>query len=245
MSKLNLDDLIGKKFNRLTVVKSGEDYISPKGEKKRRVYCQCECGNPELVLITITRLTHGIIKSCGCLQKEKVLEICKLNRRQNTYDLTGEYGIGYTRKGEEFYFDLEDYEIINKYSWSMHHGYIETCIGEGKNISMQRLLIMDCPEGMIVDHISRKPCDNRKSNLRICRQVDNCKNKSLLKRNASGMPGVWFNKTRGKWQGEIKCDKERISLGLFTNKADAINARKLAEYKYFKEYRPTGRGLNN
>lgn len=28
----------------------------------------------------------------------------------NKYDLSGEYGIGYTSKGEEFYFDLEDYK---------------------------------------------------------------------------------------------------------------------------------------
>lgn len=244
MSRLNLDDLIGKKFNRLTVIKGGEQYINPKGEKKSRVYCQCQCGNPELVLITATRLINGIIKSCGCLQKEKAAEQGILNRKHNTYDLTGEYGIGYTRKGEEFYFDLEDYEIINKYCWNMHHEYIETCIGKDKIISMQRLIV-DCPEKMIVDHISRKPYDNRKNNLRICKQVDNCKNKSLLKSNTSGMPGVWFNKKSRKWQGEIKCDKERINLGLFTNKEDAINTRKLAEYKYFKEYKPTKRGLNN
>lgn len=30
----------------------------------------------------------------------------------NTYDLSGEYGIGYTTKGEEFWFDLEDYDKI-------------------------------------------------------------------------------------------------------------------------------------
>ena len=30
----------------------------------------------------------------------------KNHKKYNNYDLTGEYGIGYTFKNEEFYFDL-------------------------------------------------------------------------------------------------------------------------------------------
>lgn len=30
----------------------------------------------------------------------------------NTYDLSGEYGIGYTSNGEQFYFDKEDFCLI-------------------------------------------------------------------------------------------------------------------------------------
>ena len=36
-------------------------------------------------------------------------------KKYNTYDLSGEYGIGYTSKGEEFYFDLDDYDKIKDY----------------------------------------------------------------------------------------------------------------------------------
>lgn len=39
----------------------------------------------------------------------------KKNKRYNRYDLTGEYGIGYTNQGVEFYFDLEDYDKIKEY----------------------------------------------------------------------------------------------------------------------------------
>ena len=37
--------------------------------------------------------------------------------QQNVYDLSGEYGIGYTLKGEPFWFDLEDYDLIKDYCW--------------------------------------------------------------------------------------------------------------------------------
>ena len=38
-------------------------------------------------------------------------------KKYNKYDLTGKFGIGYTSKGEEFYFDLEDYDKIKNHLW--------------------------------------------------------------------------------------------------------------------------------
>jgi hypothetical protein len=63
------EDLIGKKFGRLTVI-SQVDKPSYKKEKKGGVYwkCLCDCGN-----ITITNshsLKGGSTKSCGCLRNE-------------------------------------------------------------------------------------------------------------------------------------------------------------------------------
>ena len=46
--------------------------------------------------------------------------------QQNVYDLSGEYGIGYTLKGEEFYFDLEDYDKIKDYCWHINKKYVCT-----------------------------------------------------------------------------------------------------------------------
>ncbi|WP_368488451.1 hypothetical protein [Clostridium sp. BJN0013] len=39
--------------------------------------------------------------------------------KYNTYDLTGEYGIGYDAKGNIFYFDLEDYDRIKDFYWAV------------------------------------------------------------------------------------------------------------------------------
>ena len=48
-----------------------------------------------------------------------------MHKKYNTYDLTGEYGIGYTSKDEEFYFDLEDYDKIKDYCWRITmQGYV-------------------------------------------------------------------------------------------------------------------------
>lgn len=55
--------------------------------------------------------------------KSKIISESK--KKKNTYDLSGEYGIGYTEKGECFYFDLSDYNKIKDYYWRISkQGYI-------------------------------------------------------------------------------------------------------------------------
>ena len=41
------------------------------------------------------------------------------HKKYNTYDLSGEYGIGYSNSGKEFYFDLDDYDLIKEIYYNM------------------------------------------------------------------------------------------------------------------------------
>lgn len=54
------------------------------------------------------------------------------------------------------------------------------------------------------------------------------------KRNKSGVVGVSWDNSRNKWIAQISLANNHRHLGRFTNKQDAINARKAAEEKYFK-----------
>ena len=104
MSKFR--DLTGMRFGYLTVTKRAEDYIEPSsGRHRAKWLCNCDCGNETIVLDSNLTKKNGI-KSCGCLRRNFAYN---LNKKCNTYDLTGEYGIGYTSKGEEFYFDRESF----------------------------------------------------------------------------------------------------------------------------------------
>lgn len=102
-------DITSEIFGRLKVIKRLNN-----NDKGEQVWlCRCSCDGNEKPYIR-NRLITKNTKSCGCLSKE----IAKLNmslKKYNTYDLSGEYGIGYTEKGEEFYFDLEDYDKIKNY----------------------------------------------------------------------------------------------------------------------------------
>lgn len=71
------------------------------------------------------------------------------------YDLTGEYGIGWTSNtNKEFYFDIEDYDKIKDYCWYENDGGYVVTQRNRKTIRMHRLILNLSPKDDIqVDHI--------------------------------------------------------------------------------------------
>ena len=129
--------------------------------------------------------------------------------------------------------DLEDVDKVKEYKWHISHGYVRSTTA---NMFLHRL-IMDCPEEMVIDHINHDPLDNRKENLRVCTQQQNCMNRSKTSKNTSGTVGVCWHKGIGKWVARIKINGKYKSLGSYNDLENAIQARKNAEIEYFGEYR--------
>lgn len=230
------DDLTGRVFGKLTVVSQTEDYITPRGEHYARWNCKCSCGNDDLIKVVGASLKRGLTTSCGCVKRERT---SNANKRENKFDLDSEeYAIGYTRNGEPFWFDKEDYDKIKDCCWHYDHGYVVT-IKNNKKVYLHRL-VMGNPE-YFVDHIKHPPrqehkVDNRKSNLRIVTNQKNSMNSARRINNLSGRTGVCWDKQKGEWLARITINGKDIKLGWFTDKEDAINTRKEAEKQYFKEY---------
>ena len=230
----NFIDLTDKRFGRLVVINRAEDYISPKGKHFVCWLCKCDCGNE--VVVNGNSLRRKATQSCGCLQKEIV---AKQSKKYNTYDLSGDYGIGYTSNGEKFYFDLEDYDKIKDYCWCVaeRHNYktleAKRLDGSNKNIKMSHLLGFEN-----YDHIDRNPLNNRKENLRAATTAENSRNRNISKNNTSGIIGVGLNKKNGKWRARITFEWNEIFLGEYIKKEDAIITRLKAEKKYFGEFAP-------
>ena len=230
---------IGDIYNRLKVIE-----LPYKNENKRwYVLCECTCDNHIIKPIRVDSLVGGDVKSCGCLLRENAKKQGKLGHKTNKYDLTGEYGIGYTSNYNEhnenfFYFDLEDYDKIKDYCWCFDKdGYLMTMIKK-KNVKMHRL-IMNCPKELEVDHIKHREDgsgtenDNRKFNLRICKHYQNCANRKYRK-NVFGCQGVGFK--NGLWYAHIQVNGKDIFLGEFSQYEDAVKARKTAEDMYQGEF---------
>jgi len=162
------------------------------------------------------------------------------NKRFNEYDLSEEFGIGYTRKGEIFYFDLEDYEKIKPHCW--HVGGRGRLVARnsagGTEIKFHRL-VMDFPDHPLeIDHIDRNQLNNRKENLRICSRKENGRNIGISKNNTSGVTGVHHRKDTGRYAPKIEVEGVAIRLGNYLDIDDAIRARLQAEKKYFGEFAP-------
>lgn len=237
----------------MTVLRRGENLVKKNGSTETRWYCSCDCGNKKEILVIGYNLKNGNTTSCGCEHLKNAKRSGKLtgringkkNKKYNSYNLSGEYGIGYTSKNEEFYFDLEDYDKIKEYCWYIDkNGYVISCTAE-EAILMHRL-IMGLKKGdqQEVDHIYHKTNDNRKTQLRIVCSSENNMNKGLQSNNTSGYKGISYNKQYGKWEAEIGAYNHKIKLGYFENKDEAIKARKQAEEKYFGEYNYQGGDLS-
>ena len=236
-------DLTLQRFGRLVALRRDENFTG-KGTKWLCL-CDCQINKPEderrLVSISTSNLTTGTTRSCGCLQKEITSEIMS---KPNRYDLSGEFGIGYTSNPDsygrcEFYFDLEDYDLIKDYCWFEHEpyeGYHCVVSNDPKTRKTVKLWHVLGLKGY--DHIDRNPLNCRRSNLRPATHQENMRNISLQKNNASGVTGVSVHKPTGKWRARVMIDYKEIGLGLFENKDDAIRARLEAEAKYYGKFAP-------
>ena len=225
--------------SRLTVVKRGEDYISPSGYKKIQWLCECSCKSNKHILVIGSDLIRGEVKSCGCLNDEQRRISGQKNSRYNDYSFEHDIVIGITSNTKkEFYVDLKNFDKIKHICWreetngsfSMLKGYDPQ---SKKRVRMHSYLGFSN-----YDHIDRNELNNLESNLRPATQQQNTQNKSKQKNNKSGFVGVSKDKNTGKWIAHIGYNLKQIYLGLYSNKEDAIKARLLAEEKYFKEFAP-------
>lgn len=82
------------------------------------------------------------------------------------------------------------------------------------------------PNGLL-DHINRAPGDNRLCNLREATPSENMHNAN--RKSKSGVAGVRWRAERDRWVAQIRVGYRVYVIGSFTNKQDAIDARRAAE----------------
>jgi hypothetical protein len=119
-----LQDLIGKKFFRLTVIDIKIEKF--KTQNLNKLVCQCECGN--IKILFKSNLIKGNTKSCGCYKKEERIQ--RDIEYVNNFDYNEYIGkslgsltiieyIGHERKGFLFKCQCSCGKIYN--SVTLHH----------------------------------------------------------------------------------------------------------------------------
>lgn len=83
-----------------------------------------------------------------------------------------------------------------------------------------------------VDHIDGRRANNCLSNLREVTRAENARNQCLRSNNTSGVVGVCFDVSRGKWLAQTRRLGRTIFLGRFDTMAQAIVARRAADIHY-------------
>lgn len=102
---------------------------------------------------------------------------------------------------------------------------------DGARIGEHRVAWLYCygvlPEQ--TDHQNGRTTENWIDNLRSVTNTENAKNQAVRKNNKSGVTGVCWDKSSGRWQAYICVSGRMIRLGYFVELEDAKRARKAAE----------------
>lgn len=127
------EDLTGRKFNMLTVIKQAETKVSKNGNRTVMWQCRCDCGNEKI--LSTNRLNDKRLKTCGeCTKKSRLGETftsrCGLKGTITKYidamhvEVTLEDGtIRETRYNQVKNGGVYPYEMSPKLSAKEYHGH--------------------------------------------------------------------------------------------------------------------------
>ena len=114
----------------------------------------------------------------------------------------------------------EDYDNVNKYSWSMWNdggpSYAQGDV-DGKTIRMHQLIMGPPPkDGLVIDHKNNNGLDNQRNNLRFSTRSGNAQNKQKKKGTSSIYIGVIKNK-----KNKFIVAQGGVELGRFDDEVEA------------------------
>ncbi len=149
------------------------------------------------------------------------------------------------RRGEKhrIIFDKGDLEIIE--SFHLRVSCKSGCLyaqghkkGESsKKVQALHRVLMNAKPGEVVDHKNGNTLDNRRSNLRVCRQAQNLQNKSKFKRKcSSAYKGVDWVKKDKRWRARVYKDGKQVFGSYFDNELDAAKAYNKNAKRFFGEF---------
>jgi len=221
-----LTDYTGDKYGRLTAVKEVGPYIPPSNSYRSRQYLfKCDCGNEIVAQITAVRI--GNTRSCGCINKERII---KQNKKNAIYK-------GYS--GHKHFKRWKG--MIERCYYQKHKDY-HNYGGRGIKVcdewrSHPKLFIewveneSNYRKGLTLDRLDVNG-NYEPNNCTFSNHTTQVLNRNIMLTNTSGYPGVTKH-TDNRWRARININKKRISLGVYDTKEAAIEARKNAEIETY------------
>lgn len=148
-------------------------------------------------------------------------------------------------KGYVILVDAADYDALSKFKWYAHRGGSRWGTPEyrparrepvaPRNVHfLVHAIAGKAPTGLVIDHINGNPFDNRRENLRLCTNAENCRNQRRPRKLDGAGKGVrWY---KGAWEALIGYDSKLFRLGRYTVLLEAELAYDAAALHLHGEY---------
>lgn len=121
LSETRLNNLVGQRFGKLTVI----ELLPERNNLKRCMYrCHCDCGNETIVAAISLRTNHT--QSCGCLTSKGNMKIKQILSNMNV-DYKAEYQININNTYYRFDFYLPQYNLMIEYDGEQHFAPARFC----------------------------------------------------------------------------------------------------------------------
>lgn len=129
--------------------------------------------------------------------------------------------------GLKMLIDDQDEGLFRSRRWFANpQGYLcckDRTSGRGRTRLFHRMILEPIPDGMVVDHINRDRQDNRRENLRVVSNSENCRNIGSRPNKTSKYRGVSWNAESKKWQVVLRIDGKLRWIGAYESE-DAAGA---------------------
>ena len=174
-----------------------------------KVLCKCDCGNEKV--INKDNVKSGKVMSCGCLLRKKGRQ--RLDLQKNTV-------------GQRF----GNLVVLEELGGG--RVLCQCDCGKSKNINKGHLLNGDITSCGCVQKL--RPAKAKEPFLVNNTYIATIRSGKPSKRSTTGIKGVYWSKTKNKYQAAIRCQCINHELGYFNSLAEAVAARLEAEEIYFK-----------
>lgn len=132
--------------------------------------------------------------------------------------------------------DDEDVEFLIRWKWCLlgNGGYAIRWSSRAKGIKKQAVFMHreiffrqnpTADTSMEVDHRDQNKLNNRRDNLRLCTNSQQCQNKKIRSHNKSGYIGVSWHKHMKLWRATVCVNGKQTTAGYYDNARDAALKR--------------------